>query len=73
MVLTSDIKQKVDELAYCVASQICEEYGVESSDDSFKNVLDDEIYDFEKLKAKIISATYSMIYDISDDSIYVLK
>jgi methenyltetrahydromethanopterin cyclohydrolase len=73
MVLTSDIKQKVNDLADCVASQICEEYGVESTDDSFKDVLDDEIYDFEKLKAKIISATYSMIDDISDNSIYVLK
>ena len=72
MVLTSDIKQKVNDLAYCVASSICEEYGVESAD-SFKNVDDDEIYDFEKLKAKIISATYSMIDVISDDSIYVLK
>lgn len=67
MVLTSDIKQKVNDLAYCVAIGICEEYGVESAD-SFKNIDDDEIYDFEKLKAKIISATYSMIDDISDNT-----
>ena len=70
MVFTTDIKEKINDLACSVASGLCEEYGTDTIDERIE---DDEIYDFEKLKAKAVEELCMTIDNISEDVLVILK